>query len=149
MNTGSIKQKNYLVFALGIFSVVMLLATIPQSFAESQTTIPLDENTILEKVVTKMSIPQDNTLPWATVRGTIGNPAYEYPVIIQFFNEEGEDVPVHVAQVGVRGDDTYEYKFRIRSVDSDTGNAINLFEGDYTVKIFKVVKLSPSNLDTI
>ena len=32
----------------------------------------------------------------------------------------------------------YEYKFRIRSVDND--RIINVFEGDYDVKIFQTVK---------
>ncbi|WP_237087719.1 MULTISPECIES: hypothetical protein [Nitrosopumilus] len=149
MDVSLTKQKNHLVFVLGMFSVVMVFATTPLSFAESQDIIPLDENKSLEKIVTKMTVPKDNTLPWGTVRGTINNPAYEYPVIIQFFNEESGIIPVHVAQVGVNGDDTYEYKFRVRSVDSDSGKVTNIFEGDYTVKIFKVVKALPNNLDTI
>ena len=71
----------------------------------------------------------------------IDNPAERYPVIIQFF--KGDD-RVHVAQVDVKGDDTYEYKFRVRNVVD--GKVTNIFEGDYTVKIFKVVE---STLNTI
>lgn len=126
---------------LGLFAVGML-TVLPDSFAQSQTTVtPIDEEISLEKTITTMTVPKDNKLPWGTVKGTIENPAENYPVIIQFF--KGED-PVHVAQVDVKGDDTYEYKFRVRNVVD--GDVINIFEGDYTVKIFKVVE---NNLDQV
>jgi len=70
-------------------------------------------------------------------------------VIIQFFNEENGDDPIHVAQAEVNGDNTYEYKFRVRNVNLETGEATNIFEGDYTVKIFKVVNSPQKELDTI
>ena len=130
-----------------MFSVVMLFVTSASySFAETQTTVQLDEKVSLQKTTTMMSIPLDNTFPWGTVRGTIDDPAQGYPVIIQFFDEESGDEPMHVAQVDVKGDNTYEYKFRIRDVDLQSGKATAIFEGDYTVKIFKVVN---SSLDTI
>ena len=113
-----------------------LLISIPNSSAQSESTtiIPIDNEISIEKTVTTMSVPENNTLPWGHVKGKIADPVERYPVIIQFF--KGED-PVHFAQVDVKGDDTYEYVFRVRSVDGD--NVINIFEGDYTVKIFKVV----------
>ena len=83
-----------------------------------------------------MSIPEDNTLPWGAVRGSAFDYVERYPVIIQFY--KGED-PVHVAQVDLKGDGSYEYKFRVRSVDNNTGDIVNIFEGQYTVKIFKVI----------
>jgi len=130
-----------------MFSVVMLFATLTSdSFAETQTTVPLDEEVSLQKTTTMMSVPLDNTFPWGTVRGTIDDPAQGYPVIIQFFNEESGDEPMHVEQVDVKGDDTYEYKFRMRDVDLQSGQVTTIFEGDYAVKIFKVVN---SPLDTI
>jgi len=130
-----------------MFSVAMLFATSTSySFAETQTTVPLDEEVSLQKTTTMMSVPLDNTFPWGTVRGTIDDPAQGYPVIIQFFNEESDDKPMHVAQVDVKGDDTYEYKFRMRDVDLQSGQVTTVFEGNYTVKIFKVVN---SSLDTI
>ena len=43
------------------------------------------------------------------------------------------------AQVDVKGDGSFEYKFRIRNVDLNTGEATNFFEGQYTVNIFKVI----------
>ena len=130
-----------------MFSVAVLFATSTSySFAETQTTVPLDEKVSLQKTTTMMRILSDNTLPWGTVRGTIDDPAQGYPVIIQFFNEESGDEPMHVAQVDVKGDDTYEYKFRMRDVDLQSGKVTTIFEGDYTVKIFKVVN---SSRDTI
>ena len=43
------------------------------------------------------------------------------------------------AQVDAKGDGSYEYKFRVRNMDSNTGEIVNVFEGDYTVKIYKVI----------
>jgi len=126
------------------FSV--LSVSLSTSFAESQTVTSLYDETSIEKIVSVMSVPKDNTLPWGTVRGTIDDPAQGYPVIIQFF--KGED-PVHVAQVDVKGDGSYEYKFRVRDVNLETGKVTNIFEGNYLVKIFKVVNSPQNNLDTI
>ena len=140
-----LRQTTLATVALAAATMVVLFASsAPYSFAETQETIPLgvegDESLSLEKTTTTMSVPKDNTLPWATVKGTVDDPAQGYPVIIQFFDQTSlEDEPVHVAQVDLKGDDTYEYKFRIRDVDLNTGIATNIFEGDYTVKIFKVV----------
>lgn len=128
-------MKTLLGVILGVF-VVGLMITIPSSFADTETTVtPLSDELSLEKTVTTMVVPEGNTLPWGTVRGTVDNPAERYPVIIQFF--KGEE-PVHVAQVKVKGDDSFEYKFRVRNVVD--GQAIDIFEGQYTVKIFKVIQ---------
>lgn len=86
-----------------------------------------------------MHIPEDNTLPWGFVEGKVINPAKGYPVIIQIY-KNGE--PVHFAQTDVREDGSYEYKFRARNVDGD--RVINIFQGDYTVKIFKTVYVIPT-----
>jgi len=148
VNFATLKQNKGIV-ALGMFSVVMLFTSITSySFAEIQTTtaVPLDEKVSLQKTTTMMSVPLDNNFPWGTVRGTIDDPAQGYPVIIQFFNKKSGDEPMHIAQVDVKGDDTYEYKFRMRDVDLQSGKVTTIFEGDYTVKIFKVVN---SSLDTI
>ena len=102
----------------------------------SITVTPINEKFSLEKTVTTMTIPEDNTLPWGAVKGGAFDYVERYPVIIQFY--KGEE-PVHVAQVDVKGDGSYEYKFRVNSIDNDTGEIINIFEGQYTVKIFKVI----------
>jgi len=83
-----------------------------------------------------MNVPEDNKLSWGTVRGGASDYVERYPVIIQFYKD---DVPVHVAQVDVKGDGSYEYKFRVRNIDNNTGEVINIFEGQYTVKIFRVI----------
>ena len=83
-----------------------------------------------------MTVPEDNKLPWGFVKGGASDYVERYPVIIQFF--KGEE-PVHVAQVDVKGDGSYEYKFRVRNIDQTTGEITNIFDGQYTVKIFKVI----------
>jgi len=135
------------VLIMGLFSVAVLLAVavMPNSLAESQsaetTVIPHSDDTSIEKTTMLLSIPKDNSLPWAYVEGKIGNHAQDYPVIIQFFNEESGDDPMHVAQVDVKDNGSYEYKFRVRDLNMDTGEVTNFFEGDYVIKIFKVVNL--------
>ena len=112
---------------------------IPESIsAESNqiTITPINEEISLEKTITIMNVPEDNKLPWGTVRGDASDVAERYPVIIQFY--KGED-PIHFAQVDAKGDGSYEYKFRVRSLDSNSGEFVNIFEGDYTVKIYKVI----------
>ncbi|PJC51113.1 MAG: hypothetical protein CO032_01310 [Nitrosopumilales archaeon CG_4_9_14_0_2_um_filter_34_16] len=117
------------------------------AFAETSqtTTTKLDDEISLEKTVTKMSIPQNNTLPWGAVKGKVNNPSQGYPVIIQFFKSLEED-PIHVAQVSLKGDNSFEYRFRVLSIDD--GKITHFFEGDYYVKIFKVVNTPRSDLDS-
>lgn len=83
-----------------------------------------------------MQIPEDNQFPWGAIRGEASELAERYPIIIQIYKE---DDPVHFAQVESKGDGSFEYKFRIRNVDSETGIATNIFEGDYKVNIFRVI----------
>lgn len=118
--------------ALAVFSGVA-----PLAFSDSSFT------TIEEKQI-KMNIPSDNALPWAFVEGTAQNAVDGNPVIIQIY-KDGK--AVRFAQVDVSDDGTYQYKFRVRDV---TGNkATNIFEGDYTVKIFKTVNLDENYLNEI
>jgi len=44
----------------------------------------------------------------------------------------------------VNEDGTYEYKFRARNIDGD--NVVNVYEGNYEVKIFKSVQITGKNL---
>jgi hypothetical protein len=130
-------KSNILLIAsvMTVFGIMMIPGDI--SAESSQVTItPINEEISLRQTVTTMSVPEENTLPWGTVRGEASEYAERYPVIIQFY--KGED-PVHFAQVDVKGDGSYEYKFRVRNIDSVTGQAINVFEGDYTVKIYRVI----------
>ena len=118
-----------------VFGIMMVPGNI--SAESNQVTVtPINEKVSLEKTVTTMSVPVDNTLPWGTIRGGASDVAERYPIIIQFY--KGED-PVHFAQVDAKGDGSYEYKFRVRNLDSNTGEFVNIFEGDYIVKIYKVI----------
>ncbi|MFB5615727.1 MAG: hypothetical protein ACE5RS_01110 [Nitrosopumilus sp.] len=133
MNT----KTNVLLIAsiLTVFGVMVIPGDI--SAETNQITItPINEKVSLEKTITTMNVPIDNEFPWGTVRGEASEVAERYPIIIQFY--KGED-PVHFAQVDAKGDGSYEYKFRVRNLDSNTGEFVNIFEGDYTVKIYKVI----------
>lgn len=130
-------------------TALLVLAITPSAVAEIQTpenisTItPINDEISLQKIVTTMTVPENNKLPWGFVKGGAADYVERYPVIIQFF--KGED-PVHVAQVDVKGDGSYEYKFRVRNVDHITGEVTNIFEGQYTVKIFKVIHNSDDTI---
>lgn len=152
MKSGMLKNS---VLAMGLLSVAILFAVaiMPDSLAESQfaetTVIPHSDDTSIEKTTMLLNIPKDNTLPWAYVEGKIDNHAQDYPVIIQFFNEQSGDDPMHVAQVDVEEDGSYEYKFRVRDVNIDTGEVTHLFEGEYLVKIFKVINLQDNISESV
>jgi len=136
--------KSLIVF--GLAALAALLVTLPNStssiseeFPSITTLVSKDNSVVLQQKIIPMHIPEDNTLPWAFVEGKVINPAEGYPVIIQIY-KDGE--PVHFAQTDVREDGSYEYKFRARNVDGD--RVINIFQGDYTVKIFKTVYVNPT-----
>ena len=120
-----------------IFGIMMVPGEISAESSQNFVTItPINEEISMKKTVTTMTVPSDNTLPWGTVIGGASEYVERYPVIIQFY-QEGD--PIHFAQVDVKGDGSYEYKFRVQSLDSDTGEVVNVFEGDYTVNIFRVI----------
>jgi len=136
MNT---KSSIFLIASImTIFGIMMIPDDISAETNQNSiiTVTPINEIISLQKTVTTMIVPENNTLPWGTVNGSAFDYVERYPVIIQFY--KGGD-PVHVAQVDVKGDGSYEYKFRVRSIDNNTGEAVNIFEGQYTVKIFKVI----------
>ena len=109
---------------------------------EQQTeTVSLGGMMALEKSTIIFHSPEDNLLPWAFVEGTIVNHVEGYPVVIQIFKDNGA---VHFAQTNVGQDGEYEYKFRV--LNSENGVTSKFFEGDYWVKIFKVVYLNPESL---
>ena len=146
-------KKTTLLLANGIVGIV-LISLFSNSFADEQFSntevISIDGNIGIEKTTLTFSVPIDNNLPWAFVEGKIANPVLDYPVIIQIYDNDdqitGNDVgAVHFAQADVSEDGTYEYKFRVKDIDGE--KIVNIFEGDYTVKIFKVVYLY-SNLSS-
>lgn len=109
---------------------------------EPQTeTTPLTGMIALEKSTIFFHSPEENSLPWAFVEGNIANHVEGYPVIIQIFKNNDA---VHFAQTNVEEDGDYEYKFRV--LNSDNDNTTKIFDGDYLVKIFKVVYLNQESL---
>ncbi|MGQ0772069.1 MAG: hypothetical protein ACT4NT_04795 [Nitrososphaerota archaeon] len=117
-----------------VFAVMISAAN--SAFAETSVT-PINSSMGLEKTIIPFSAPAQNKLPWGFVEGKIANPVEGHPVIIQIY-KNGE--AIHFAQTNVNEDGTYEYKFRVRDVTND--KVTKIFDGDYTVKIFKVVYLS-------
>ena len=109
---------------------------------EPQTeTIPLNGVMALEKSTIFFHISEENSLPWGFVEGNIANHVEGYPVIIQIFKENDA---VHFAQTDVSASGDYEYKFRV--LNSENGVSSKIFDGDYSVKIFKVVYMYQENL---
>lgn len=133
------------VMGLGLAAFAVLFVMLPSPTSSVSEVFPSepqlvidDQSIVLKKKVISMHISEDNQLPWAFVEGKVVNPAEGYPVIIQIY-KNGD--PVHFAQTDVKEDGSYEYRFRVRNVDGD--QVINIFQGDYTVKIFKTVYLNP------
>ena len=151
----TIMSKN-IMFASLIASILFTtVISNANSFAEpieSQTEItPINNSMGIEKTTLQMYISKDNKLPWGFVEGKISHYVADYPVIIQIFDNNeiitGNSVgAVHFAQTPVNEDGSYEYKFRV--LDSEQGQITKIFDGSYTVKIFKVVYLYP-NLDVV
>ena len=133
-------KTNVLLFGIIILAGIMLLIPSNTSaisdLSEEITITPIDDKISLEKRTATMYIPENKSFVWGMVKGEPSDYVERYPVIIQFFKG---DEPVHVAQVKVKGDGSYEYKFKIRNVDQDTGEILDIFHGEYTVKIFKVI----------
>jgi len=152
-----IKDMNFkIILFAGIFVAMIFSFTTSFAFAhphsgqimiddhthEPQTeTIPLNGVMALEKSTIFFHISEKNSLPWGFIEGNIANHVEGYPVIIQIFKN---DEAVHFAQTNVGQDGGYEYKFRV--LNSDNGLINKIFEGNYSVKIFKVVYLNPGNL---
>ena len=125
----------------GLFVLVAMIGMSP-SFADSNTTVlSTNDGVQLTETVVTMSVSVDNTLPWAFVEGVVENHAEGHPVIVQIYQN---DEPIHFAQTDVNEDGTYEYKFRARNLDGD--NVVDIYEGDYEVKIFKSVQITGQNL---
>ncbi|MCE2505682.1 MAG: hypothetical protein J4F36_04280 [Nitrosopumilaceae archaeon] len=147
---------NYAILFSGIFVMTILFSFSADSVSahphsgqiminghthETQTEIiPLGGIIGLEKSIIVFHASEDNTLPWGFVEGKIANHVEGYPVIIQIFQNNDA---VHFAQTDVKEDGKYEYKFRV--LHSENGNTKKIFDGDYSVNIFKVVYLNQEN----
>ena len=111
-----------------------------KNFSDSTQNIKINDNTSIKKSTAVLKIPANNTIPWGTITGTVTNPAVGHPVIIQFFKSL-DDSPVHVAQVNLNDDNTFEYRFRVFSIDD--GITTHFFSGDYFIKVFSTVNTQP------
>ncbi len=124
-----------------IFTALMSTTISSVDAATNTEIIPINGEIGIEKTILSLHASPDNTLPWGFVEGKIANHVSSYPVIIQIYDDDGD--ASHFAQTNVEEDGSYEYQFRVRNVDN--GEVINIFEGDYSVKIFKVVYLAPNS----
>lgn len=104
----------------------------------TNSTLKIDDNIQVAETNVVLKIPANNTIPFGTIRGMVDYPAMGHPVIIQFFKSLN-DPPVHIAQVDLKDDNTFEYKFRIFSIDD--GITTHIFSGDYQIKIFTTVNI--------
>ena len=152
-------NKQITVFSSTIVAIMLVSIFSNSSFAENQISqtelLPLNDSIGLEKTTLVMNVPENNHLPWGYVEGKISNPVLEYPVIIQIYdiddykefdlanfedkNLVNEIGTVHFAQTDVNDDGTYHHQFRVLGYDANGDK--NYLEGDYIVKIFKVVYL--------
>ena len=121
------------IFGLFILLLPSLTLSTSQGAEWDQKLVP-EENVILQKNIVYMHIPGDSKLPFGCVWGTVQNAAPGYPVVIQIY-KDGK--PVYFAQTNVKSDGSYEHYFRVKSVDGD--KVTHIFEGDYTVNIYKAV----------
>ena len=115
---------------------VLLLPSLalPASHAIVPTNLVPESDVIMQKSVITMNIPQNPTLPFGCVWGTVQNAAPGYPVEIEIYKN---NKPVYFAQANVTSDGSYEKYFRV--ANTVNGHENNIFEGDYTVEIFKYV----------
>ncbi len=122
------------VIISGLF-VLMSTIMISPTFADQTSEIVVTKgNFEVVETIIPMYISPENILPWASVSGIVENYADNHPVIIQIYQN---DEPVHFAQTNVNDDGSYEYKFRVKTVNDD--KIINIFEGNYEVRIFKTI----------
>jgi len=125
----------YLIgMAAGIFLLLIPSLNSVSQGVQWDPKLIANDNVELQKSIVYMHIPADNKLPFGSVWGKVTDGVQGYPVIIQIY-QNGK--PVHFAQVDVKNDGSYDYYFRIRDVEAN--KVINVFQGDYTVNIFKTV----------
>lgn len=102
----------------------------------TDSTLKTNDNLQVAETNVILKIPANNTIPFGTIKGTVDYPTIGHPVIIQFFKSL-DDPPVHIAQVDLKDDNTFEYKFRVLSIDD--GITTHIFSGDYHIRIFTTV----------
>ena len=132
-------KMNLLVMAsiIVVLGIMVIPNTVVAETNQNDISVtPINEKVSLETTTTTLNVPENNKLPWGTVYGASSDVVERYPVIIQFY--KGNEA-VHIAQIDTKGDGSYEYKFRVRNLDQNTGQFTDIFYGEYIVKIFKVI----------
>ena len=130
----------YIMAAISALFILLLPSIlIPVSQEQVAQNLVPESDVVLQKAVIDMNIPDNPKLPFGCVWGTVQNPAPGYPVEIEIF-KDGK--PVYVAQTNVQSDGSYQQYFRVISVDH--GQVMHIFQGDYTVQVFKYVLKSSS-----
>jgi hypothetical protein len=127
-------MKYMLGMAVGIILLLLPSLSSVSQGVQWDPKLIANDNIQLEKSIVYMHIPADNKLPFGCVWGKVTDAVPGYPVVVQIY-QNGK--PVYFAQVDMKSDGSYEHYFRIKSVDGN--NVINIFQGDYTVDIFKTV----------
>lgn len=132
----------YAIAAVTVAAVFFSLQPAYTTSVHETEIVPIGDGIAMEKTVMEMHVPEGNTLPWAYIEGQITDHVPEYPVIIQIFGDDPRVVgnsegAMHFAQVPVNPDGTYEYRLRV--LDVTDGQNTSVFEGDYVVKIFKMI----------
>ena len=128
---------------LSAFAMAVLLVPsfmLPASQAMVPTNLVPESDVVMQKTVIPMNIPPSPKLPFGCVWGTVQNAAPGYPVDIEIYKN---NKPVYFAQANVTSDGSYQKYFRV--ANTINGHVYNIFEGDYTVEIFKYVVNSTSS----
>lgn len=134
-------MKSKLVLFSSLLIIISTLMISPTFAEQNPKIVSIDGDTKLTKTTIPMHISSDNMLPWAHVYGNVEDHAIGHPVIIQIY-QNGE--AVHFGQTNVDDDGSYEYIFRVKTIDGD--KVINIFEGNYEVRIFKTSNLISDHL---
>ena len=123
--------------ALSVMAIAVLLVptlALPQSRALVPANLVPESEVVMQKSVITMYIPPNPKLPLGCVWGTVQNAAPGYPVEIEIYKN---NKPVYFAQANVTSDGSYQKYFRV--ANTINGQETNIFEGSYTVNIFKYV----------
>ena len=105
-------------------------------YGEKTTITPINDETSLKKSVIQITIPEDNISTYCAIRGQASEHIKGYPLIIRVYNNEN---PVHTAHVDLNDDGSFEYQFKVKKVDNNTGKITKIFQGDFIVDILKVI----------
>ncbi|GEM_PF-946517 len=126
--------KHLTLSVMAIAALLIPTLALPASHAQVPSNLVPEDQVSVQKSVITMNIPPNPALPFGCVWGTVQNAAPGYPVDIEIYKN---NKPVYFAQTGVAPDGSYQKYFRV--ANTVNGHETNIFEGGYTVEIFKYV----------